>query len=176
MSGQWRTGSTVHSKVLTKDLLPSSCSCQLTSSQRHLVPAGAWITPQPGDPSAFHPLPPASWSEANIPITLPAPFPPAPAVMKFRRENVGNCGAGALNNLRYEQTRDVATGQVLSLCPVVVTKQGSGRENTSLQWIGGLGCFLCGVCVGFLGGAQAPRASWFDGIPSDVQTCISSIF
>lgn len=72
---EWRAGSTVHSKVLTKDLLPSSCSCQLTSSQRHLVPAGAWITPQPGHPSAFHPLQPASWSEANIPIMLPAPFP-----------------------------------------------------------------------------------------------------
>lgn len=71
--------------------------------------------------------------------------------MKFRRENVGNCGAGALNNCRYEQTRDVAAGQVLSLYVVVVTKLGSERENTTSQWVGGLGCFLCGVCVGFWG-------------------------
>lgn len=76
--------------------------------------------------------------------------------MKSRRENVGNCGAGALNNCRYEQTRDVAAGQVLPLCAGVVTKLGSERENTTLLQVGGLGWVFCVEFVWvFWGGAQA---------------------
>lgn len=74
--------------------------------------------------------------------------------MKSGRENVGNCGAGALNNCRYEQTRDVAAGQVLPLCAVVVTKLGSERENTTLPQVGGLGWFFVWSLCGFFGGSS----------------------
>lgn len=74
--------------------------------------------------------------------------------MKLRRENVGNCGAGALNNCKYKQTRDVAAGQVLPLCAVVVTKLDSGRENTSLQWVVVWGVFCVEFVYGFFGGSS----------------------
>ncbi|XP_029813725.1 uncharacterized protein LOC108638722 [Manacus vitellinus] len=42
--------------------------------------------------------------------------PPAPADGKFKSEGVENCGAGAVNNCEYEQTRDVTAGEAVPWC------------------------------------------------------------